>query len=460
MSIARWRSATTVAATAGALAVSGASAAAAVQRWSQSSAARADLIAVAPPPQAVNPCSELIADGGHCYSPQVLRHAYGVTPLLGRGVDGRGVTVVLPEQSIAASVPHKFLSHDGTFLRQSLHSYDARFGLATPRLRFDTTLAQGVLANYANYEEVEDVEMVHAMAPGAAIVVELVAGNLARLLPEVISEGSKDGKVMSFSYGIDENATKPQLGKIQAALARADARGVSVFASAGDELDMAPSGVRGVDMPASDPLVTAVGGTTLRVHLSNHTYAGETFWNQQQGHEQTPPTGGGGGFSDIFARPSYQAGVPGIATQRGVSDVAFSASDLDAVEIVFYTEGEACAKHYSIKNVGTPAAAKLHCVQLNAQGGTSEGAPAWAGIAALADQYAHRPLGLLNPIIYHIGESSDYSLAFHDITTGNNTAAYNGKTIPGYSATAGWDPVTGWGSPNAQSLVPLLAQGG
>lgn len=456
MSIARWCTAAAVAATAGTFAVCGGSAAVAVQHLSHGSATRAELRAVIP--QAQSPCSELIADGGHCYSPQVLRHAYGVTPLLERGVDGRGVTVVLPEQA-APAVSHKFLFHDGTFLRQSLHSYDVRFGLAPARLRFDTKLAPGVLANYANYEEVEDVEMVHAIAPGAAIVVEFVAGNPARLLPETISEGSRDGQVMSLSAGVDENATKPQRGRLQAALARAAARDVSVFASAGDSLDMAPFGVRGVDMPASDPLVTAVGGTTLRVRPPNDTYAGETFWNQQ-GNKAGPPSGGGGGFSDLFARPSYQVGVPGIATQRGVPDVAFSASDLDAAELVFYTEGEGCAKHYAIRQVGTPAAAKLHCVQLNAQGGTSEGAPAWAGIAALADQYAHRPLGLLNPAIYHIGESADYARAFHDITTGNNTAAYNGKTIVGYRATAGWDPVTGWGSPNVQALVPLLAQGG
>jgi subtilase family serine protease len=67
---------------------------------------------------------------------------------------------------------------------------------------------------------------------------------------------------------------------------------------------------------------------------------------------------------------------------------------------------------------------------------------------ALADQYAHRDLGSVNPTSYAIGRSSTYHKAFHDITNGYN----------GYAASAGWDPVTGWGTPNARALVPLLAR--
>jgi subtilase family serine protease len=91
-------------------------------------------------------------------------------------------------------------------------------------------------------------------------------------------------------------------------------------------------------------------------------------------------------------------------------------------------------------------------------GGTSASAPIWAGIIALADQYAKRRLGPVNPAIYQIGLSSRYHQAFHDITAGTgNTARFPDRTITGYRARRGWDPVTGWGSPNAQVLVPLLA---
>ena len=73
------------------------------------------------------------------------------------------------------------------------------------------------------------------------------------------------------------------------------------------------------------------------------------------------------------------------------------------------------------------------------------------------DQYAGRPLGFLNPAIYRIGRSPLYHSAFHDVTTGDNTVKYPQGTVTGYRAAPGWDPVTGWGSPDAHVLVPLLA---
>ena len=85
---------------------------------------------------------------------------------------------------------------------------------------------------------------------------------------------------------------------------------------------------------------------------------------------------------------------------------------------------------------------------LESDPGTSDSAPLWGGLVALADQYAHHDLGLVNPAIYSIGRSSSYHKAFHDITTGTN----------GYPAAPGWDPVTGWGTPDAQVLIPLLAR--
>ena len=90
-------------------------------------------------------------------------------------------------------------------------------------------------------------------------------------------------------------------------------------------------------------------------------------------------------------------------------------------------------------------------------GGTSAAAPFWAGLIALADQDAGHALGLVNPAIYRIAEGPQYHKAFHDISAGNNTVNLNGHTVTGYEAGPGWDPVTGWGSPNAQTLVPLLA---
>jgi subtilase family serine protease len=90
--------------------------------------------------------------------------------------------------------------------------------------------------------------------------------------------------------------------------------------------------------------------------------------------------------------------------------------------------------------------------------GTSAAAPVWAALIALADQQAHHDLGSVNPAIYRIAESPAYPAAFHDVTSGNNTVKDPPVTITGYRATRGWDPVTGWGSPNAQVLAPLLAR--
>lgn len=98
---------------------------------------------------------------------------------------------------------------------------------------------------------------------------------------------------------------------------------------------------------------------------------------------------------------------------------------------------------------------------LGAAHGTSAAAPLWAGLIALADQDAGHDLGLVNPAIYRIARGPLHHKAFlHDITTGNNTVSFASPpaTVTGYKAGPGCDPVTGWGTPIAQVLVPLLAR--
>ena len=131
--------------------------------------------------------------------------------------------------------------------------------------------------------------------------------------------------------------------------------------------------------------------------------------------------------------------MPGIGATRGVPDVAGDASS--------GTGGMALA--FSAPGGG---------YEVIGAGGTSAAAPFWAGLIALADQEAGHPLGFVNPAIYRIARGPLYHKAFHDITTGNNTVVLNGVTITGYQAGPGWDPVTGWGTPDAQVLIPLLAR--
>jgi subtilase family serine protease len=121
---------------------------------------------------------------------------------------------------------------------------------------------------------------------------------------------------------------------------------------------------------------------------------------------------------------------------RDVPDVAADASPHDGMALVLATGGG----KYVVRN----------------SGGTSTSAPIWAGIIALADQYAGRHLGFVNAGIYRIGRSSQYHQAFHDVTTGDNSVSFPPKTVIGYQAHPGWDAVTGWGSPDAAVLVPLL----
>ena len=147
----------------------------------------------------------------------------------------------------------------------------------------------------------------------------------------------------------------------------------------------------------------------------------------------------GGGFSRLFGRPSYQNGVPGIGSMRGVPDVAADGDPVTGIAVITGNPGGGYA--------------------VSGHAGTSASAPLWAGIIALADQYARRHLGFVNPALYRIARSSQYHRAFHDVTAGSSNAAeFPRGTIAGYRAVPGWDPVTGWGSPDAQVLVPLLAR--
>jgi subtilase family serine protease len=229
------------------------------------------------------------------------------------------------------------------------------------------------------------------------------------------------------------------------AFATATANHATVYVSAGDsgsavvECDSTGTPiaiVQGVDYPGSDPLVTSVGGTSLLATQSGK-YIDETTWNE------SPINAGatGGGFSSLFARPSYQDGVPGIGSTRGVPDVAYDADPLTGFPIV-------TTSLFPGITVIIPI------------GGTSAGAPQWAAITALADQAKGGRLGSLNPTYYHILQSASYAKGFHDITSGNNAFTFqsNGQTvtIPGYDAGPGWDPTTGVGSPKVAGLVPLL----
>ncbi|MGH3179911.1 MAG: hypothetical protein ACRDPF_39320, partial [Streptosporangiaceae bacterium] len=198
--------------------------------------------------------------------------------------------------------------------------------------------------------------------------------------------------------------------------------------------------VKKVILPSSDPLVLAVGGTSLTANPVTGAYISETAWNTPGLPPQ--PGASGGGFSHLSARPAYQDGVPGIGAWRGVPDVAADASSPTGMALAFSAPGGS--------------------YELIGAGGTSAGAPFWAGLIALADQEADHPLGFVNPAIYRITRGPQYHKAFHDITTGNNTVVLTSTsppvTITGYQAGPGWDRSPAGVPPDAQVLIPLLAR--
>ena len=395
-----------------------------------------------------------------CYTPQQLEVAYGVQPLLRRGIDGSGETVVLPELAETQLNPPQV-----TDLRQDFAAYDRLFRLPAPRLKVVSTFPGPLHPWLAFGEEVLDAEVVHAIAPRAALTIVLVKGTSLDSAGQAVAAsvaalrlGASEGGIISLSpagqIGGEHCVDDAQLTQLNAAL-QADANHhVTVVAATGDTgaagepcalIDALGGSMSGftprkeVGLVASDPLVLSAGGTTLDASHTTGAWTSETAWGLPDGSPGSAFQASGGGFSHLFRRPSYQNGVQGIGSMRGIPDVAADGDPVTGIAVITGNAGGGYT--------------------LSGHAGTSASAPLWAGIIALADQYAQRHLGFVNPAIYQIARGSQYHQAFHDVTAGNsNTAEFPPTTITGYRAGPGWDPVTGWGSPDAQVLIPLLAR--
>lgn len=405
------------------------------------------------PSSPANAVSGCLAPPASCYSPREAELAYGIEPLLGQGIDGRGETVTVlaptmppPGAAVPASSPPP--GAGPADIRQDLAAFDSEFRLPAAPVQVVTSLA-GAASPAPSYKEIQDVEVVHAAAPAASLRVVLLpasvldsaasatAGMLAGLR---LAVSGTDVAVIGWSLG-EHFFTKAQAARLNSLLLSAEAHHVTVVAASGDNggFSDAPFGgppVKEVSLPAADPLVLAAGGTTLTLNPATGAYQGETAWNGQAGASISNGASGGG-FSHWFARPAYQNGVPRVTSMRGVPDVAGDASQDSGIAIVATSNGE---------TVTSPA------------DGTAAAAALWGGLIALADQAAHHDLGFVNPAIYRIARGSRYHQAFHDITDGGTvqTQPYPAGSA-GYQAGPGWDPAAGWGSLDAQSLVPLLA---
>ncbi|MGW7446055.1 protease pro-enzyme activation domain-containing protein [Kitasatospora sp. NPDC054795] len=360
-------------------------------------------------PNAVTPNAASATPSG--MAPAQYTGAYNLNKT---GADGTGTTVALWE-------------FDG-YKSSNLTTYDSQYGLSGPAV--STVSVDG--ANYDSAPgqgqgEVElDSEIVRGAAPKATQLV-YEAPNSDQGEIDMANKIVTDNKVsvVSISWGSCEpDTTASSMTAVDNAFKQAAAQGISIFSASGDDgsrdctRSTSGSSVKAVDFPASSPHQTGVGGTNLKVSSGN-AYSSESAWSTA-----------GGGVSTVFAKPSWQTGTGVSGTMRTVPDVSSNADPASGFAI--YTAGG-----------------------WQVYGGTSAAAPLWSGYAAQFNQKAKTAgqpvLGEASPRLYSVANSSAYGSTFHDVTTGANQD---------FSAKAGYDQVTGWGSPVADALTTALLGGG
>ncbi|MBV9809322.1 MAG: S53 family peptidase [Solirubrobacterales bacterium] len=400
-----------------------------------------------------------------CYRPGQFQHAYDMNPLYRAGLTGKGRTIVLVD------------SFGSPKIKNDLATFDHVFHLPAPP-SFRVIQPAGAVPRYkrTNFERGEwaiettlDVEYAHAMAPGANIVlVETpvdetigVKGFPSMIKAENYVIDHRLGDVISQSFGTAEETfpSRRSIYALRSAYFNALVHRVTVLSASGDAGATDESAIDTSDgdsnyfpfrvdsWPATDPLVTAVGGTRLRLRKRARTRP-DSVWNDTT--RSGGPAASGGGVSRVFERPSYQNAVAGtVGGARGTPDVSMSAAVKGAalvyISVVNYADGL----------VG-PSFALV--------GGTSEATPLFAGIVAIADQAAGHDLGLLNPALYAIGDGPGSPLT--DITAGNNSvfgtqqlARVKGRrfTVHGFRAVPGYDLASGLGTADGARLVRALA---
>jgi subtilase family serine protease len=398
-----------------------------------------------------------------CYVPAQLQAAYDEQPLFNAGITGKGETIVIVD------------SFGSPTIKADLAVFDAEFGLPAPPSFKIIQPAGKVPAFDPNNSDMVgwagettlDVEWSHSIAPGASIVLvetpvsetEGTAGFPQIVKAENYVINHHLGQVITQSFGATEE-TFPSVASIQglrSAYFNAARHHVTVLASTGDagasnDLDVAGtlSTRPVVAWPATDPLVTAVGGTQLALLSGGQRTQADVVWNDStndalnnafSGSPEPSATATGGGLPAVFGRPSYQNSVASVVGgHRGVPDISMSAACSGLVNTYDGFAGE-------------PAGWYVNC-------GTSEASPLFAGIVALADQMAGHALGMINPALY--GLSAARAPGLVDVTTGDNSVSFiqNNQlfTVRGYNAGPGYDLASGTGTVDATLFVPELVQ--
>jgi subtilase family serine protease len=447
-------------------------------------------------------CYNAVPFKRRCFTPQATQASYNLGPVYAKHHDGAGVTIAIVDSFGSDTIAHDLHVYDQAFNLPPMCGEEA-VSCAPGMPTFSQLHLQG--APPTNFipgsgstgqedhsawalEVSLDVETAHAIAPGANIL--LVTTPTAETLgvqgfPDMIKAEKYVvdhhlATVISQSFGSAEEAfaSTQSLLNLRDAYVSASQNGVTVLASSGDggtaNIIKTPVKVNGtvpggtvipfptVIWPSSDPLVTSVGGTYLCTDAANtttrmvdSTHPPSACINHP-GQAEVGWVGSGGGYSHVFSKPSYQDTLPvhstGIGTMRGMPDVALQASSRTGALVYLSLPPDGLGGLKCLQPNGTTAPCSTGWYDI---GGTSLSCPQWAAMVAIADQInGGSGLGLINPALYKIGaDSTRYAADFFDVTTGNNQTD---PTVPGYSASTGWDPVTGLGTPNAANLIPDL----
>jgi len=392
-----------------------------------------------------------------CYAPFQYHRAYDLGPLYKKGLNGKGQTIAIVD------------SFGYEHIRGELKAFDKAFHLpAPPSFRiiqpagpvpaYDPT-ARPSMFGWA-IETSLDVEYAHAIAPKANLLL------VETPVPETLGTGGFPEIVKAENYVINHHLANvitqsfgaPEIGfpskhsllALRGAYKNAARHGVSMLAGTGDSGATGPKSLdsqgfaatfflrRNVSWPASDPLVTALGGTQMHLDAKGNHTSPDTVWNDTALFGS--PAATGGGRSVVFSRPFYQRGIDHLRGRRGVPDISMSAA-VDGAALVYLDAkvGAGPAGFYLI-------------------GGTSESSPLFAGIVAIADQWAGHGLGLLNPAIYRLYRH--HAAGIVDVTQGNNTVTFkqggSTHTVKGFSAHRGYDLASGVGTIDAAKFVPEL----
>lgn len=381
--------------------------------------------------------------GINCYTPQQYRQAYDLKPLYRAGITGRGRTIVIVDSFGSPTIQHDLDVYSKQFGIPSSHVQVVKWGDVPP---FDPTNPDHT--GWAG-ESTLDVEMAHAIAPDAHIV--LVETGVAETegvtgLPEMMDAEKSMidhgvGDVITQSFGATEN-TFPgfdrgdfsSIQNLRYAFKAAAKRGVTVLASSGDggATDAMEDGSTDYpypvnSWPSADPLVTSIGGTQLHLDDAGNRTAPDSVYNDYGA--------GGGGQSHVFARPSYQNAVKNVVgSRRGTPDISMTAA-VDGGAWV-YSSFDPTAVGWDV------------------YGGTSESSPLFSGIVALADQLAGHRVGDIHQALYALYRGNSRLTGIVDVKDGTDNS-YDGVT--GYTAVKGYDMATGVGTLDAARFVPALA---